>query len=208
MSEKIVVLGAGGHAKVILDILLKNKEYDICGIIDRDDKEDKQILNVPIIGNDSILPILCERGIRMAIVAVGNNAMRRELSARLISCGYELISAISVDAVISQFAHIGKGVAVMPGAIINAGATIGDGAIINTNASVDHDCNIGNFSHIAPGSAISGGSTVGENSFLGTGSRVIDGITIGDNVMLGAGAVAIRDIPKNCTAVGVPAAII
>lgn len=205
MKKKVIIVGAGGHCKVILDILLANQEYEIAGLIDQN--QEKKQLGISVIGDDNALHDIFRRGISYAFVAIGNNPLRKKLCLYLREIGYELVNAISPDAVVSSHCKIGQGVAVMPGAVVNVETCLGDGCIINTNASVDHECTIGDFAHVAPGAALSGCVTVGELSFLGTGCRVIDRVSIGQGVMLGAGAVAISSIPDFCTAVGVPARI-
>ncbi len=203
--EDVIIIGAGGHAKVIADILLENGEYNIIGLIDSD--KNKSFMDLFVIGDDSCLEALFIRGIKKAFIALGSNSLRKKLSDNLKNIGYEFINVISKHAVISTNATIGDGIAIMPGAIINAFAKIEDGCIINTNSSVDHDVIIRQYTHIAPGSAVAGGVTIGENSFLGTGCRVIDQIKIGNNVIIGAGAVVINNIEDNHLAVGIPAKI-
>ena len=202
MNNELVIIGAGGHSKVIIDIFERMGKYRIVGLTDRTDEE---VLGYPVLGTDDILVELYNKGVFNAFIALGNNSIRKKLYTMVDDIGFNIVSAISPDSVISRHSNIGKGVAVMPGAVINPGTTIGDGAIINTNASVDHDCVIESFVHIAPGCAVSGSSKVGSGTFLGTGSRVIDGITIGSNSIIGAGSAVVRDLEDNITAVGVPA---
>lgn len=204
--KKVAIIGAGPHSSVIAEILLQTKAYEIVGMIDGGSTE--PVLGIPVIGDDSILPQLFESGVGYAFIAVGSNWLREKLALTATGIGFELINAISPHAHVSQYAQLGKGVAVMAGAIINPRAVLADGVIVNTNASVDHDCRVGSYAHIAPGCAVSGSTRIGSRSFLGTGSRVIDRITIGNDVTIGAGATVIRDLPDKCTAVGVPAKII
>lgn len=205
MKEKLIILGAGGHCRVVLDILLENAQYDIVGLISQ---ETKSIMGIPVIGQDKDLQGLYQQSICKVFVAIGNNKLREKLSQNLAGLGFSLINAISSHAIISRFSSMGVGNALMPGAVINSGTNLGNGCIVNTNASVDHDCKIGDYVHIAPGCALSGSVTIGNYSFLGTGTNVIDGIAIGEHVMIGGGASVVKDIPSSCTAVGVPARII
>lgn len=204
--KKIILAGAGAHCKVVLDILRECGGYEPVGLLDQCGEKD--ILGVPVIGTDDMLQELHRTGVQYGFVAIGNNRVRERVSEKMREIGFELISLISPHAVVSRYAEIGRGTAVMPGAVINACTRIGTGCIINTNCSVDHDCEIEDFVHIAPGCALSGTVQVGSGSFLGTGARVIDQIKIGERVMVGAGAVVIRNLPDGCTAVGVPARII
>jgi len=204
---KIVVIGAGGHARSVCDILLQQGMHEIIGLVDPIAQEG--FFDIPLLGDDCLLvPIIGEQKAQGAFVALGSNKIRKKLMLQVEELGYEIISAISPYSVISRFATIGKGTVVMPGAIVNANAVIGQGCILNTNCSIDHDDVIGDYCHIAPGATICGTVVVGESSFIGAGARIIDKIAIGDKVMLGAGAVAIRNIPSDCTAVGVPAKVI
>ena len=205
-SKKAVIIGAGPHSSVIAEIFLQNKEYEIVGMIDNESKE--PVLGIPVIGDDGSLKQIFESGVHYAFIAIGSNRLRERLSRMAANIGFELMNAISPNAHVSEYARLGKGIAVMAGAIVNPRAILGDGVIVNTNASVDHDCRIGAYVHIAPGCSVSGSTQIGAGSFLGTGSRVIDRITIGKNVTVGAGGVVIHDLPDQCTAVGVPAKII
>lgn len=203
--KNLIIIGAGAHCKVVLDIISENLEYQVVGLIDNDQK--KELLGIPVIGNDNDLLKFHEAGVDYAFVAIGNNSIREYIIEKIEKIGYKIPVIVSSFSIISKHASIGKGTVVMPGAVINVNAVIGEGCIINTNASVDHDCKVGDYVHIAPGCAISGCTSIGKGSFLGTGSCVIDNIHIGNNVMLGAGAVAIKNIADNCVAVGVPAVV-
>lgn len=204
---KIVVVGAGGHARSVCAVLLDAGEHEIVGLLDPDATEG--FFGIPLLGGDELLLSLLSAGkAQGAFIAIGSNRIRRKLFERAAGMGYQMVNAMSPHAHISRLATVGSGVACMPGAVIHANASLGDGGILNTNASIDHDVCISPFCHIAPGVAISGSVTVGEGSFIGVGARIIDKINIGAGVMLGAGAVAIRDIPAHCTAVGVPAKVI
>ena len=206
-KKKVVIIGAGGHAKVIVDILQQNEEYEIVGLVDV--KGTEGFWGIPYVGDDNDLPIIKkDYGVKYAFAAIGNSKVRERVTKHALESGYEMINVISKDSIISQYAHLGIGIVVMPGAIINAEAEIGDGCIINTNASVDHEVKIGMYSHVAPGGAISGKTIIGNHCFLGTGSRVIDGISIGNNTIIGAGATVVKDIESSVVAVGVPARVI
>ncbi|QAY65549.1 acetyltransferase [Paenibacillus protaetiae] len=205
-TRKVVVIGAGGHAKVIIDILLADPSIEIAGCTSR--QQNRMCAGVPVLGDDSILPELYYQGVRHAFIAIGDNRMRYKLSLQTAAIGFQPVNAVSPRAYVAQSASLGAGIAVMPGAVINAEASIMDYAIINTNASVDHECEIGRFCHIAPGSALSGNVKVGEGSFLGTGTSVIDGISIGSWTTVGAGSTVVRPLPSDCVAYGVPAKVI
>ena len=206
MSLGIVVVGAGGHAKVCIE-LLRAMGKSVAYCVGASDSPDN-CLGVPILRGDENLGFLRSEGYSGAFVAVGSNRLRERLGARCIALGYQLVNAISPRAIISPSATLGRGVAVMAGAIINAESVIEDLAIINTGATVDHDCRIGQAVHIAPQCALAGNVTVGNQSFLGVGCKVIPEIRIGERVTVGAGAVVICPIESDVTAVGVPARVL
>ncbi|CAH8716999.1 acetyltransferase [Paenibacillus thiaminolyticus] len=205
-SQRTIVIGAGGHAKVIIDTLRADSAVDLAGCTSV--AGSGCVGGVPVLGDDSILPELYAQGVHQAFVAIGDNRIRRKMARIAVDIGYTLINAISQYAYISPSASLGSGIAIMPGAVVNAEACIQDYAIINTGATVDHESVIGEACHIAPGSHLSGNVRIGEGSFLGTGTQVIDGITVGAWSVLGAGAVVVRNIPDHCIAIGVPARVI
>lgn len=206
IPNKTIIIGAGGHAKVIIDMLRANPHVSIVGCIGQE--RGAAVLGIPVIGDDSSLPELLKQGIRHAFVAIGNNSTRRRLALYAENLGFELINAVSPQAYIAPSVVLGRGVAVMAGSIIQPDCRIGSYSIINTGATIDHDSVIGEACHIAPGSTLSGNVSVGDESFLGTGTVAIDGMHIGKGCMIGAGAVVIRAIPDHVLAVGVPAVII
>jgi UDP-perosamine 4-acetyltransferase len=207
MTDRVVILGASGHAKVIIDILQDAGGLEIVGCTSGDPGA-APLLGIPVLGDDSVLPGLYASGVRKAFVAVGSNRLRQKLIRHVSALGFEPVQAVSPKAVVSRRAALGAGVAVMPGAVINVCSRLGDGVIVNTGATVDHDCVLEPYVHIAPGTNLAGCVHLGEGAFLGTGARVIPQISIGPWSVVGAGAVVIRDIPGFATAVGVPAAVI
>lgn len=206
MNTSIVVIGAGGHAKVCIESLRAAGEVvDFC-VGGGGDPVD--CLGVVVLEGDHHLERLRTEGYGRAFVALGSNRLRAKLGAVVRRLGYELVNAIHPQAVVSPSARIGAGVAIMAGAVINAEAEIGDLAIVNTGATVDHDCRIGTAAHVAPQTALAGCVVVGDGAFLGAGVRAIPGVTIGVNAVVGSGAVVISDIGQGVTAVGVPARVI
>jgi UDP-perosamine 4-acetyltransferase len=206
-GESVVLIGSGGHAKVVIELIRAEGKYRITGctglapggfVLD----------DVPILGTDSILPAILTGGVKKAFLAIGDNHLRVVLLAHALEIGFELINAISPHAVISPSATLGKGIAIMAGVVINASTQIRDGVIINTNASVDHDCYLSEGAHIGPGSALAGNIEIGRESFLGVGTCVIPGVRIGSRAIIGAGSVVIRDIQDDVTAMGVPARVV
>jgi UDP-perosamine 4-acetyltransferase len=203
MKRGVVVVGAGGHAKVCIESLLSmGEQVDFCV---GDAHSQDFCLSVPVLKGDEHLVRLRNDGYERVFIAIGSNRLRERLADFAVAQGYELVNAISRHAVISPTAQMGTGIAVMAGAVINAEAFVDSLAIINTGACVDHDCRIGKAAHVAPQCGLAGNVTVGSKSFLGIGSRVIPEISIGSDVMVGAGSVVVTNIENDQTVVGIPA---
>jgi UDP-perosamine 4-acetyltransferase len=205
LRRGVVVVGAGGHARVCVE-LLQSSGADIGYCISSDPVT--ECVGVPVIQGDEWLHRLRQSGCVEAFVAIGHNATRARLSEQVLDAGYQLVSAISPAATISSSASVGPGVAIMAGSVINAEAIIGRGVIVNTGATVDHNCRIGEFAHLAPGCHLAGTVKVGARSCLGVGVGVIPDMTIGEDATIGAGAVVVTDIPSEVIAVGVPARVL
>lgn len=205
MAEGVVIIGGGGHAKVVIEILRAAGET-VASIVDADPTP-REVLGVPVAGDDLALPGLRERGFSKLFVAVGDNRLRETLGRKARELGFALVNAVHPSAVVSPSARLGEGVAVMAGAVVNAESHIGDLAIVNTGAVVDHDCRLGAACHVGPASALAGAVSVGDRAFLGVGTRVIPGVTIGADTIVGAGGVVVRDLPAGVVAIGAPAKI-
>jgi len=203
MNKAVVVVGAGGHAKVCIELLRANATPIAC-CIGSDDGTDFW-LDVPVFKSDDHLARLRSEGHAHAFIAIGANALRQRLAAEAKALGYELVNAISPAAVVSPSVRLGRGIAIMAGAVINADTSIADLAIINTSASVDHDGDIGEAAHIAPQCGLAGNVTIGSRAFLGVGCKVIPGVSIGNDVVAGAGSVIVTDVKPNARIAGVPA---
>lgn len=203
MKDEIVVVGAGGHAKVCIEILREMGETVAYCVGDADALD--RCVGVPVLRGDENLRDLYAAGYRRVFVAIGSNRLRNRLATFAIDIGYKLTNAIHPKAILSPTVRLGDGVAVMAGAVINAESNIDSLAVVNTGATIDHDCDIGKAVHIAPQCALAGNVKVGAFSFLGIGSKVIPERTIAENVNLGAGSVVITDLRKSGTFVGVPA---
>ncbi len=208
--NKIVVVGGGGHAKVIISILIKLKKFKIIGYTDK--VNTGNILGFNYLGNDDILGDLYnKKKLRNAAIGIGqlqNVHSRRIIVNRLIKIGFEIPPIISPKAIINKNVTIGDGTVIMDGVVINTGTEIQKYCIINTNSSVDHDCKIGDFVHIAPGVTICGGVQIGMNTIVGAGTSIIQNRIICENSIIGAGAVVINNCLKPGTYMGIPANIL
>jgi len=209
-KNKVVLIGGGGHCKVVISILKKLDNFEIAGIVDNY-KAGTLISGIKIIGTDDDLRDIYKSGIHNALITVGSikdNAKRYRLFNIAREIGYKFPVIISPEAIVDESVKIDEGIVIMPGSIINIDSFIGKNCIINTGTIIEHDCKIGNHCHIAPGVHISGAVNIGELSFIGIGATIIQGIKIGKNVTIGAGTVVIKDIPDNVITVGNPAKII
>lgn len=204
-KESVVIFGAGGHGKVVLDILL-NAGHTVVGFLDEDvSKIGSEVCGYKVLGDWSYFT---ETSTISIALGIGNNEVREKVYKKAKQFGCPIFTAIHPKSTISQFASIGEGVVVMPGAVINPGVTILDGVVINTGATVDHDCILEKFCHIWPGAHLAGTVRIGAYSYIGTGSAVIQNLTIGKQVVVGAGAAVVCDIADNVTVVGVPAKVL
>ncbi len=193
--DKIVVIGGGGHAKVVISILKKINTYEIVGYTDV--KNIGEILGVKYIGNDSILKNLYKNGIKNAVLGLGfikSNKARKNVLEEINNIDFHYPAIISNNAVINEDVTIGMGTVIMDGVIINSGTKIGKFCIINTRSSIDHDCIIKNHTHIAPGVTLSGGVEIGNNVLIGTGANIIQYKKVVDNAIIGAGSTVVDDI--------------
>ncbi|MDD6160253.1 MAG: acetyltransferase [Oscillospiraceae bacterium] len=192
--NRLVIVGASGHGKVVADIAVKIGYKEIV-FLDDDDTIHK-CTGFPVIGKTAQISEL--EGDK--IIAIGNAQVRQRIQS-----GVDVVTLIHPDAVIGRNVEIGVGTVIMPGAVINSDAKIGQGCIINTCASVDHDCVLGDFVHIAVGAHVAGTVKIGERTWIGAGATVSNNVNICADCMIGAGAVVIRNIVEPGTYVGCPA---
>lgn len=206
--KKVLIFGAGGHAKVVVDAIERGRRYSILGLIDDDPRRtDERVAGCRILGTRAALASL-RRRTRWALVAVGDNAARVEIAALLRGHGFELVTVVHPKATVAPSVRLGAGTIVLAGAVVNSDTVVGENVIINTAASVDHDCTLGEGAHIAPGANLAGWVRIGRLSLVGVGVSVIDRIEIGEQAIVGAGAAVISNVPAGMTVVGVPARIL
>jgi sugar O-acyltransferase (sialic acid O-acetyltransferase NeuD family) len=200
----LLIIGAGGHGKVVADAALETGKWDEIVFLDDAWPEKKKNGRWDIYGKTDQLAD-CKERFASAVVAIGNNHLRMELQSKLVAAGFEVVTIVHPSAQVSRFARLGAGCVVFANAVVNVDAEVGDAAIINTAATIDHDCRLGKGIHVAPGANLGGGVTVGDFSWIGIGAAVRHYIAIGADVAVGAGAVVVSNIEDGVTAVGMPA---
>lgn len=199
----ILILGAGGHGKVIADILLRSGEQ-VGGFLDDDPKLwGKSHHNLPVLGAIESYVDYQPRGL---ILGIGSNIARKSIIAKLGDVPADLwINAVHPATILAYTVRLGHGSVICAGAVIGPDTVLGDHVIVNTSATIDHDCQIKDYAHIAPGSHLAGNIRVGEGALVGIGVAVIPHITIGSWSTIGAGATVARNVPDGVTAKGIPA---
>lgn len=204
--DKLVVIGGGGHAKVVISILKKSGKFELIGYVDKDDRG--SILGLEYLGTDEVLEsLLNDWGVSKAALGIGqlyDTSLRRDIVSMAKRAGYSFPALVSPDAVVNEDVEIEEGTVVISGVVINTASRIGSFCIINTGALIDHDCRIGEFTHIAPGVTLSGGVEIGSDVLVGTGASIIQYREITDNVVIGAGSAVWDDIDEPGTYGGVP----
>jgi sugar O-acyltransferase (sialic acid O-acetyltransferase NeuD family) len=204
---RILIIGAGGHAQVVVDALLRRRELDATvqpvGLLDDDPTlTGSELQGLPVLGSIQELHRI-EHDV--VVLAVGDNRVRAELFRNLARAGVPFASAVHPAAIVAPSARLGQGVVLCAGVVVNPVAEVGDNVILNTGCTVDHHCVIGPHAHLAPGSHLGGEVRVGEGALVGIGASVLRSVTIGDWAVVGVGAAVVHDVPPLSTVVGVPA---
>lgn len=201
----LLILGAGGHGKVVADAAyIMNKWVEVAFLDDREDLKD--VARFPVLGKLQNYELLMDK-YQYAFVAIGNNKLRLEWIDKLVTAGFIIPTIIHPNSTISKLSYIGDGTVVMAGAVVNAYATIGRGCILNTCCSIDHDCVLDDGVHISPGAHVGGTVTIGSYTWICIGASIVNNVVIGSNVVVAGGAAVIKNIPDNVVATGVPATI-
>ena len=205
--SRLVIIGAGGHGKVVADAAVITGKWSDIVFLDAAWPDRQECLGRPIVGSDTQLKdvVACSDAV---VVAISDGRRRLALCDEVASLNLPLATVVHPSAVISPYARIEPGTVVLARAVINPDAVVGQAAIVNTGALVEHDCVVAAGAHICPGVSLAGGASVGSRSWLGIGSAVRQGIKIGADVTVGAGSVVVKDLPDGVTAFGVPAKII
>ena len=207
LPQPLVIVGASGHGRVVLDCA-REAGFQPIGFIDRAFAPKATVNGIPILAHE---PEECGelRSLKPAwFIAVGDNRTRESLTARVVALTDRPgVSVVHPQSIISPTAAFGSGVFIAPGVILNTEVRVGDGVILNTASTVDHDGRVENYAQISPGCHLAGNVTIGQRAFLGTGVTVIPGMTIGEDAVVGAGAVVISEIAAGVMAVGNPAQV-
>ncbi|WP_438712197.1 acetyltransferase [Aquimarina muelleri] len=205
--DKIVVIGASGHAKVIIEIVETSKDYQIYGLIDTYKEKGQRILNYEIVGTEHDIPDLVNKGVNKGIIAIGDNWNRLLIQKKIkkISPNFQFITVIHPTAIVSPSVKIGQGTVILASVVVNAEAEIGDFCILNTGASFGHDSSVKNFSSIAPGVTVGGNVSIDICTAISLGANIIQGITIGKHSIVGAGSLVLNSIGDYKLVYGVPA---
>lgn len=204
-----VIIGAGGHGRVVLDIFRQANQQDPAGFLDANpDLHGQRVDGLEVLGSPMEIPRLRDAGVDSAIVAIGDNPTRALYAEALQAHGVRLVNAIHPRAIVADTAHVGRNVVIAAGAVICAHCHVGDSAVINTASIVDHESAIGRATHVCPGARLAGRVRVDDFAFVGIGATVIQCVKIGRGATVGAGAVVLRDVPDFATVVGVPARVI
>ena len=196
-SNKIIIIGAGGHSKVLSESL-NSEGLDILGYVVTNFKKKVKFCEKEIMGNDNLILSYEAKNINLVngVGSIPFNKSRYEISIKYRNLGYSFRSVIHKNSSVSKEVFLEEGAQLMRGVILQAGVSIGKDTIVNTGAILDHDCIVSENCHIAPGVICSGGVVIGRNTHIGTGAKIIQGIKIGSNSIVAAGSVVYKDIPS------------
>jgi len=203
-----VILGGGGHARVLIDCILETGVAELVGVLDEDLQTGERVLGVPVLGTDGMLSELRASGVVHFVVGlggIGDNRPRARLFNLGCSSGLVPLTVRHPSAIVSARSTIGAGCQLLACSVVNAGASLGQNVIVNTGGIVEHDCRIAEHVHIASGARLAGSVSVGVGSHVGAGATVVQCRSIGDWSVVGAGAVVVRDVPAEAVVIGVPA---
>lgn len=202
----IVVIGAGGHGRVVLDIIRSADLHHPIGFLDANRLlHGRRVDGLEVLGDFAALEKLKSEGLAGAVVAIGDSGIRRQYAEAVDKLGLTLVNCIHSSANIASTCTLGKNVVAAAGSVVCAHCQIGNSAILNTGCIVDHESIIGNAAHICPGARLAGRVIVEPGAFIGIGATVVQNVRIGADAIVGAGAVVIKDVPADTTVVGVPA---
>lgn len=205
MKKRLVIIGAGGHGKVVAECAKRTEKYTEILLLD-DQKVNQTILDFKVVGQiNTYKDYLKDSDF---IVAIGNNKLRQDLQTELEANNASLATIIDPSAIISDYTTISKGTCIMPGVVVNAVASIGKGCIINTSSVIEHDVCVGDFTHIAPGAKLAGGVHIGDVCWIGINCSILQNVIINKNIVLGANSLVTKDLQVSGIYYGSPAKLI
>ncbi|MBM3152910.1 MAG: acetyltransferase [Chloroflexi bacterium] len=210
-KPKIAIVGASGHAKVVMDVIERQGRYTIAGLLDTYKPAGETCYGYRILGSEMDLPALArEHRFEGCFIAIGDNWTRHLVAGRIrdLMPGLPFISAVHPSAQVARGASLGAGTVLMAGAIVNSDSRVGEFCIINTGASLDHDNVMGDFSSLGPEAVTGGNVTIGRFGVVAMRATILHGLTVGEQAVVGAGALVLKDIPELCMAFGVPARVV
>jgi len=198
ITKPVIIIGAGGHAKVLINVL-RIKKYTVIGIVDNFLKKDDSVHEYKVLGNDNIIYKYSPEEIELinGLGSISGNDLRWDIAKDFEDAGYTFANVLHPSALIADDVIHDQGVQIMAGVVIQPGTKIGKSSIINTGVIIDHDCVINENCHLAPGTTLSGNVRIGKGTHIGTGTNVINGINIGKNCLIAAGSVIYKNIPDN-----------
>lgn len=204
MTVRLLLIGAGGHGRAVLELLRHAGWPEPAGVLD-DDPASAGLPGIPLLGPVAMAEALCRQGLTAAHVALGHNARRAGLGAWLRELGYALPVLRHPSAVVAGTARLGEGSVLLPRVVLGAAATVGAHVILNTGCIVEHDCVVEEAAHVAPGAVLGGGVRVGAHALVGLGAAVRPGMRIGEGAVVGVGAAVVADVAAGTRVGGVPA---
>ena len=199
MSKPVIVIGGGGHARVVMETLLRN-HVSIIGICDPAlAPSSTGPFGVPILGDDTALDSHGPSKIELVngVGSTQSTRSRRQVFDTLGHRGYRFATVVHPSVIMADDVVLEEGAQVMAGAVVQTGVVIGRNAIVNTGARIDHDCRVGDHVHVAPGATLSGGVCIGAGTHIGAAAVIIQSVTVGENCLIGAGTVVLRDLPND-----------
>jgi UDP-perosamine 4-acetyltransferase len=211
---RIVGVGAGGHAKILVELLDETGEHKLVGFTDaQQERWGTEFMGYPVLGGDEALAGLHAKGIHAPFIGVGavsgaGTRLRAKLFRQAVDIGFQMPTLIHPKAAVSPSATIGVGCVVMAGSVISADVRVGDNVVIYSGTLIEHDSVIDDHVHMSPGVHLAGGVHIGEGVFIGIGASVIHGIRVGRWTTVGAGTVVLKNLPEHIVAVGIPARIL
>lgn len=205
---KTIIIGAGGHARVVYEICQHDFNIRVDAFIDNTTRgSDEEIMGIPVDGPHSVVEGYIDRGVQGVIIAVGDNDIRRGHFDKFVEMGLTPVNAVHHNAHISPSAVLESGIVVQSSAEVMTNVEVGDNSIINTGVIVEHETTIGNHVHIGPGTTIAGRVDIGDGAFIGMGCDVKEHVTVGEGAVVGAGSVVLEDVPSNSMVAGLPAEV-